>query len=153
MKIQTDTITFESDMLGANAFSLPQGIVGFPEYTRAELLHQADQFPFLWMRLQGSPGTINFIVIEPSGIIPGYEPELFDNDAAALDLADSSEAMVLSILTMKQGAPAEATVNLIGPIIVNRRTRIGRQLVIANYSQYVARYPLVALPPAEAASA
>jgi flagellar assembly factor FliW len=153
MKILTDPVHPDFDTIGANAFSLPQGIVGFPEYTRAELLSQSDQFPFLWMRLQGPPGTINFIVIEPGGIIPGYQPELFENDAAALGLADSSEAMVLAILAMKQGAPSEATVNLIGPIIVNRRTRVGRQLVIANYSQYRARHPLVALPPAEAASA
>src|SRR5579863_3229774 len=150
MKIPTQH-PFDCDTLGANAFSLPQGIVGFPEYTRAELLYQTDQFPFLWMRLQGSPGTINFIVIEPGGLIPGYEPELFDADAAALDLSDSSEAMVLLILSMKQGAPHDATVNLIGPIIVNRRTRVGRQLVIANYSLYKSRHPLVSLPPAEAA--
>jgi flagellar assembly factor FliW len=34
-------------------------------------------------------------------------------------------------------------VNLLGPIVVNRRTRVGRQLVIANYSRFSAHHPLV----------
>jgi flagellar assembly factor FliW len=51
--------------------------------------------------------------------------------------------MVLNIVTLRPEAPTQATVNLIGPIVVNRRTRIGRQLVIANYSKYSARQVLV----------
>ncbi len=51
--------------------------------------------------------------------------------------------MVLNIVTLQQHSPLDATVNLIGPILVNRRTRIGRQLVIANYSKYSARHVLV----------
>jgi flagellar assembly factor FliW len=39
--------------------------------------------------------------------------------------------------------PVEATVNLVGPIVVNRRTRVGRQLVISNYSRYSAHHSLV----------
>jgi flagellar assembly factor FliW len=46
-------------------------------------------------------------------------------------------------VTLRQQSPLDATVNLIGPVLVNRRTRIGRQLVIANYSQYSARHLLV----------
>jgi flagellar assembly factor FliW len=34
-------------------------------------------------------------------------------------------------------------VNLVGPLIINRRTRIGRQLVISNYSRYSAHHLLV----------
>ena len=59
--------------------------------------------------------------------------------------------MVLNIITMRPGTPVEATVNLVGPIIVNRRTGIGRQLVIANYSRYKARQPLFSSPSATAA--
>ena len=47
----------------------------------------------------------------------------------------------------------DATVNLIGPILVNRRTRIGRQLVIANHSRYSARHLLVQKEAPVAASA
>ncbi len=126
----------------ANELILPQGLIGFGEYQRAELLYQSDHLPFLWMRLFG-PETLHFVVIEPGGIIPGYEPEIFDEDALQLDLRDPAEAMILNIVTLKRQQPVEATVNLIGPLIVNRRTRTGRQLVISNYSRYSAHHSLV----------
>jgi flagellar assembly factor FliW len=153
MKVLTEIdLPLATHPLGLNQFSLPLGIVGFPEYTQANLMSHHEQFPFFWMKLQGPLGSANFVVIEPKGIIPGYEPELFDSDAVALGLSHASEAMVLTILTMRPGTPVEATVNLIGPIVVNRRTQIGRQLVIANYSRYRARQPLAATTPAAASA-
>jgi flagellar assembly factor FliW len=124
---------------------LPQGIIGFTAYTRAELLYLPDHLPFLWMKL-ANPDTrdvLQFIVIEPGGIVPGYEPELFEADALQLDLYDPAEAMILNIVTLQNRQPVEATANLIGPIVVNHRTRIGRQLVISNYSRYTAHHALV----------
>lgn len=149
MKVLPETAA-DADALAANAFSIPNGLIGFAEYTRAELLYMPDHLPFLWMKLQSPAESVNFIVIEPGGIVPGYELEVFDNDAEALGLIDAGEAMVLNIVTLRHRSPLEATVNLIGPILVNRRTRIGRQLVIANHSKYSARHPLVQNGPVEA---
>ena len=59
--------------------------------------------------------------------------------------------MVLNIVTLQRQDPVEATANLIGPVIVNRRTRIGRQLVISNYSKYSAHHALVEQSQAPAA--
>ncbi|MBA3849960.1 MAG: flagellar assembly protein FliW [Opitutus sp.] len=128
----------------ANSFTLPQGLIGFRDFTRAELLYLPDHLPFLWMKLGNLKGdSVHFVVLEPGGVLPSYTPELFDDDAANLDLHDGSEAMVLNIVTLEQQRPLEAKVNLIGPIIVNRRTKIGRQLVISNYSGYSAHHLLV----------
>jgi len=143
MKLLPELISADVETIGENAFALPQGIIGFGDYRRAELLYSSSHLPFLWMKLQGPGETKNFVVIEPGGIVPGYELEIFDHDAASLDLTDASEAMILNIVTLRHQSPTDATVNLIGPILVNRRTRIGRQLVIANYSRYSARHLLV----------
>ncbi len=143
MKVLPELHITPPDTIGDNAFALPQGLIGFADYKRAELLYLPEHLPFLWMKLSGPEGSVNFVVIEPGGIIPGYELEIFDNDAANLDLSDPTEAMVLNIVTLHSNSPLAATVNLVGPIVVNRGTRIGRQLVIANYSQYSARHTLV----------
>jgi flagellar assembly factor FliW len=128
----------------ANSFTLPQGLIGFRDFTRAELLYLPDHLPFLWMKLSNAKHeSVHFVVLEPGSVLPNYAPELFDDDAANLDLRDGSEAMVLNIVTLEQQRPLEAKVNLIGPIIVNRRTKVGRQLVIANYSSYSAHHLLV----------
>lgn len=143
MKVLPDLPTSETAQLETNGFSLPQGIIGFKDYTRAELLHVPDHYPFLWMKLHGASESIHFIVIEPGGLIPDYELELFDDDADSLGLTDPAEAMVLNIVTLRQQNPLEAHANLVGPIVVNRRTRVGRQLVIGNYSRYSAHHPLI----------
>lgn len=143
MKVLPDVLPGEVESPIANSFTLPQGLIGFRDYTRAELLYLPDHLPFLWMKLHGPTDAVHFIVIEPAGLIPGYSPELFDEDAVGLALNDPSEAMVLNIVTLRQQQPLEASVNLVGPIVVNRRTRSGRQLVISNYSRYSAHHPLV----------
>lgn len=143
MKVLPELYPTDFDSPPANQLELPQGIIGFAAYKRAELLYMPDHLPFLWMNLQGANDNIHFIVIEPGGIVPGYEPEIFDEDAEQLDLRSPAEAMILNIVTLRKQHPVEATVNLIGPLVVNRRTRIGRQLVISNYSRYSAHHALV----------
>ena len=144
MKLLPDLGLTDFERPASNTLSLPHGLIGFTEYTCAEILYAPDHLPFLWLKLT-NPATsenIHFIVIEPAGHIPGYEPELFDEDAAGMDITDPGEVMILNIVAMKSQQPVEATVNLVGPIVVNRRTRIGRQLVVSNYQRYSALYPL-----------
>lgn len=143
MKVMTESSPPETDQVSDHTIDLPYGLIGFAGYTRAELRELPDQPPFLWMTLSGPAGIVNFVVVEPVGGIPGYEPELFDADAGALDLVDPADAQILAIVSLQPRAPLSATVNLIGPIVVNRRTRLGRQLVIANNSRYSARHPLL----------
>lgn len=147
MNVVPDLYPTDFDTPPANELILPQGIIGFGEYRRAELLYLPDHLPFLWMKLHG-PDTLHFIVIEPGGIIPGYVPEIFDEDAMNLDIQNPGEAMILNIVTLQRQNPVEATVNLVGPLVVNRRTRIGRQLVISNYSRFSAHHALVENPQA-----
>jgi flagellar assembly factor FliW len=148
MKVLPELYPTDIDSPPANQIELPQGIIGFASYKRAELLYLPDHLPFLWMNLQNEVDNLHFIVIEPGGIIPGYEPEIFDEDAEQLDLRDPSEAMILNVVTLRRQNPVEATVNLMGPLVVNRRTRIGRQLVISNYSRYSAHHALIENPQA-----
>lgn len=143
MKVMPELYPTDLEAPSANTFTLPGGLIGFENYREAELLYEPDNLPFLWLKLSGTGAPLHFVVIEPGGIVPGYEPELFDEHAVDLGLQDGAEAMLLNIVTLRQAHPLEATVNLVGPIIVNRRTRCGRQVVIANYARYSAHHPLL----------
>jgi len=148
MKVLPEVFPTDIDIPPSNEIELPQGIIGFAQYRRAELLYLPDHLPFLWMKMFSPADHLHFIVIEPGGIVPGYEPEIFDEDAEQLGITDPAHAMVLNIVTLRRQNPVEASVNLIGPLIVNRHTRIGRQLVISNYSRYSAHHSLVENPQA-----
>lgn len=143
MKVMPDIYPTDLDAPSANSFTLPSGLIGFEQYQQAELLYQTDHLPFLWLKLIGPVDFLHFVVIEPGGLITGYEPELFEDHALTLGLNNPAEAMILNIVTLQRQIPLEATVNLVGPIVINRRTRVGRQLVISNYSRYSAHHSLV----------
>ena len=59
-----------------------------------------------------------------------------------LGLKNPEDALLLNIVTVqKQGQGA--TMNLKGPIVINRNTGIGKQVVIANASDYSVQHPLL----------
>lgn len=142
MKVLTETPT--AAVVAPLDFQLefPSGIVGFPEHNRGEVLHVEDQLPFQWLRLHG-PIPLNFVVIDPVGIVPDYTPELFDEDAASLGIVTADDALLLNIVTVGRTEPVTATVNLVGPIVINRHTGRAKQVVISNHGRYSARHPLV----------
>ena len=141
MKVLPELYPTDLEAPAANSFALPGGLIGFESYRQAELLYQPDHLPFLWLKLTGPGDAIHFVVIEPGGIVPGYEPELFDVHAGTLDLNDASEALVLNIVTLQRQLVHEGFPDA-------PRTREGRQFVISNYSRYSAHHPLVEKTPA-----
>jgi flagellar assembly factor FliW len=142
MKVSPDLFSTEHVVLPTQHFTLPEGLVGLPDYRSFSLSAVPDQLPFLWLHLHG-PDPLHFVVIEPAGVIPDYELELFDEDAAFLGIADSADALVLNIVTVRPGSADAATVNLAGPIVIHRRTGRAKQCVLANYARYSAHHPLL----------
>lgn len=124
-------------------FQLPSGLVGFPRHKSFEILYNEEELPFCWLRLHGPEDPIHFVVIDPTGVIPDYEPELFDEDAEALGITSGEQAALFNIVTVSNGANASATVNLVGPVVINRETGQARQVVLSNYHQYSAYHALV----------
>jgi flagellar assembly factor FliW len=141
MKVLAESPAPAADVPPAIELRFSTGIVGFPDHQRGEIFHLPDQLPFQWLRLHG-PAPLHFVVIDPSGLIPDYAPELFDDDAAALGIATADDALLFNIVTVRDH-PAPTTVNLVGPVIVNRHTGAARQVVVANHALYSARHPLV----------
>jgi flagellar assembly factor FliW len=150
MKVLPDLPPAETTPLDREKIRLPLGLIGFPQHREIEFLYQPAQLPFLWMRLHG-PSPLNFVVIEPANFFPGYEPEIFDADAEYLELASAVDAAIFNIVTLRGKDPLAATVNLIGPLIVNRRNGLAKQVVLANHGRYSARYALVESTAAVAA--
>ena len=117
------------------------GLPGFPDAHRFTLVRWGDDdSPFSLMRSLEHDG-LEFVVVPPMVFFPDYEPELDDTTAARLDLERSDDAIVLTMVTLGERA-ADATANLLGPIVVNRHTRRAAQAILAS-SGYELRTPLV----------
>ena len=117
-----------------------EGLVGCPTWRRFEL--QRDAVGPAIHVLRGLDEDVALYACDPFTIVPDYEFEVGDADAAALELRDPSDALVLVVLTVRTD-PAGVTANLLGPLVVNARTGRGRQLVLST-SDYSARHPVAA---------
>lgn len=125
----------------SNRVTFPQGIFGFADLATCELIYNPQELPFMWLQEQKKDG-LAFIVLEPIGFIPDYTVEIPDADVAFLGIEAPEDVLILNIVTIDKDVPQKITANLVGPLIVNRRTRQGKQVIISNYERYSAKYEL-----------
>lgn len=147
MKLETDRMPVEEPAIKEDAsnISLPLGLVGFPEMTEAEIIFAEEELPFMRLHSTGED-SLHFLVLNPMGIIQDYNVEIMDEDLEFLGIEDSDEVLLLNIATVHNTDPLNISVNLIGPIVVNRRTQVGKQIVIGNHQDYSARHSLFEEP-------
>ena len=124
-----------------NRISLPQGLFGFSQIRSMELLFDQEELPFMWLREEKQDG-LAFIVLEPGGVIPDYTVEISDGDIKVLGVSGPEDTMILNIVTLLPEQPSKISLNLVGPIIVNRKTLVGKQCIINNHEDFSARHVL-----------
>jgi flagellar assembly factor FliW len=113
----------------ATEITFAAGLPGFPHDHRFRLVPWGpDDSPFATMVSIDHP-DVGFVVVAPWVFYPDYEFDLPDDVAARLDLTDAAEALVFCVVTLGDD-PATSTINLLGPIVVNRYTREACQAVL-----------------------
>jgi flagellar assembly factor FliW len=118
---------------------LPMGLLGFEQIKEYVLLANPDEAPFLWLQVENNP-ALAFVVLDPFAVLPGYQPDIPKADVEFLKLKNATDALVLGIVTIHE--EGRATLNLKGPLVINRTTHVGRQVIIANASAYSITHPL-----------
>ena len=130
-KVMLDTARFgELPIDPDTVITIPDGMPGFSEFTGFVLLEVADGEPLYWLQ-SVEDGELAFLSCVPWSFYPEYELELGDDDEAALEVEDVGDLLVLSLLTVDRENEA-VTANLLGPIVVNQRARIARQIVMVG---------------------
>jgi len=122
-----------------NKISLPQGLFGFSKIRNMELMFDREELPFMWLREEQEDG-LAFVVLEPGGVLPDYSVEIADADIKVLGITGPEDTMILNIVTLLPEQASKISLNLVGPIIVNRKTLVGKQCIINNHEDYSARH-------------
>jgi flagellar assembly factor FliW len=117
-----------------NLVRLPSGILGFEQHKEYMLLANPNEMPF------ADSASLAFVVINPFLVMPDYAPDIPDSDAEFLGLKEPNDARLFNIVTLRPHN--HATVNLKGPIVINRHTHIAKQVIISNASNYSVEHPL-----------
>ena len=141
MKISS-TMQVENGVQAKLNLHLPFGLIGLRNLTHFELEPPGDGMPFQVLRTIGDE-LFEFVVVDPNALLEGYNCVLRDEDADSLRITSVEEALVLNIVAIHSHDPQHVTVNLVGPIVVNRATLMGQQVILANSADWSTEHVLV----------
>ena len=139
MKCLTLTDNEAPEVATASEVRLPMGLLGFEHLKDYLLVSNPGEEPFLWLQVKDD-GLVAFIVVNPFLVAPDYRPDLPQADVDFLEIGKPDDAILFNIVTLHAGG--RATVNLKGPIVINRQTMTGKQVVLANAAEYAVHHPL-----------
>lgn len=135
-----ETVELETPQTGSECIvHLPLGLLGFERIKRYVLIESPHEAPFRWLQVLDDP-SLAFLVLPATEIFPDYEPDVATEDVQFLGISTPDDAWLWSIVTL--GGKNRGTVNLKGPIVVNRHTLVAKQVVLANAARYSLQHPL-----------
>jgi flagellar assembly factor FliW len=115
---------------GADAVVLTfaRPLIGLEQSTRYAIRPLgADWEPYTSLVSLDEP-SLAFLVVPPAALFEDYVIEIPEEDCAQLELEDAADVVVL-LIVRRRGLPTPV-VNLVAPIVVNRRTRMAAQVVL-----------------------
>jgi flagellar assembly factor FliW len=112
-----------------------QGLLGFEDVKGYVLIDMDDKGFFKCLQSIDSKDTA-FVVINPWTVFKDYEIDIDDNDIDELGSSDINDYAVYSVVTI---GSQSMTANLIGPLVINVKTGLGRQFVLHN-SAYTTKH-------------
>ncbi|MCL2070025.1 MAG: flagellar assembly protein FliW [Treponema sp.] len=119
--------------------TFPSGLLGF-ESLKDYVLLDAEQEPFYWLQSIDEQ-QIAFVLINPFIFRPDYEMDIDNEELLPAEITDPGKALIFSIVTIPSEGPI--TANLQGPLIVNRETRKGVQVVLTD-SRWTTKHDILA---------
>jgi flagellar assembly factor FliW len=120
--------------------TFPSGIPGFEKNMEYVLVQIPDYIPFEWLVcIDGS--RVRFAIINPMLFKPDYAPAMTKSHLEGLFIDKSDDILLYSIVTISDN-PMKSTANLIGPVLINKVKRIGKQIIIDD-DRYGTQEPIL----------
>jgi len=129
-----DVITVATSRFGEMAvnpdkiITMTTPLLGFPTARQFVLKPHGEESPFLWLQALEDP-QLAFVVIQAAVLFPEYRPFIPENVRRELEADGEERLEILLILTIPAANPQKMTANLLGPLAVNGRKRLARQIL------------------------
>jgi len=118
----------------------PNGLMGFPSLTRLRLLEPPDAYPLKFLQSEDRK-EVSFLALDIAAVKADYSVPLNPADAEALAIENPEEALVLTLVVIPEDMRQMIT-NLAGPVVINARTKVGRQIALTG-DQYPVNFPIL----------
>ena len=130
--VSTTEIEIESKAYGRTRIQerqrleFPHGLYGFEQLRSFALLDSVHP-PFYWLQSLEEVSTA-FVLVNPYLVEPEYKLDILPSELEEIGSPDGTDLLVFSIVTIPQD-DAPIRCNLQGPLIINRKERLGRQAI------------------------
>ncbi|MBR6193642.1 MAG: flagellar assembly protein FliW [Treponema sp.] len=118
---------------------IPSGLFGFEDYTDFAL-YDSPYPPFVWMQ-SIQEKNLAFLMIDPFLVCDEYETDIDDRELQKIGISDPAQVLVMALVTVP-GNGQPVTANLLGPVIINKKTKTGMQ-VILNSDRWPTKFDIV----------
>lgn len=125
---ESEIITFEG------------GLLGLPEYTKYIMLALDTDLPLALLQ-STEEEHVGFVVAYPFAFKKDYAFDISEENKEALQIENEEDILTYVIVTLKE-AFAQSTLNLLAPVIINSKKKIGQQIVLVDNEQYPLRFPI-----------
>jgi flagellar assembly factor FliW len=113
-----------------DVIQFPAGIPGFENSKEFVIVSLPEYIPFEWLVATDESG-LRFAIINPMIFQPDYSPNIIKEQLEDLAIEKPEDILLFAIVTIREN-PEESTANLIGPVIINKTKRIGKQIIIED---------------------
>ena len=139
MQLQTTrfgTLEIEENLI----IHFPNGIPGFENLHRFFFIPVEGTKNLHWLQAADDP-PVALLVIDPFKYFKDYACDVPETDIRELEIESGEETLLMATVTIPRANPAEATANLVAPIVINNRLKKARQIILAN-APYTTRHRL-----------
>ncbi len=119
------------------------GLPGFPKLQNFILLPLDADLPLALLQ-STEEAEIGFVVAYPFAFKKDYAFDISDEDKEDLQIEKEEDVLAYSIVTLKESFQ-ESTLNLLAPVVINTRKKLGKQIVLQDSNAYPLRYPIDAM--------
>jgi len=138
-------ITFSSTRFGEievdddKVINIMGGLLGFPESQKYIIIEHETGTPFVWLQSTEN-SDLAFVIADPAEFFPDYSIQIKRDEVKCMDVTEVADLAIYVICTLRADAPKDMSANLQGPIVVNTKNRIGRQIVLKESSYTTKHY-------------
>ncbi|TVR68942.1 MAG: flagellar assembly protein FliW [Spirochaetaceae bacterium] len=104
----------------------PVGLFGFERMQHYALLDSTAP-PFFWLQSLDDPG-LAFILVNPYLVVPDYVLDIDPHELTEIGEPAEDDLLVFAVVTIAHDEN-RVSCNLQGPVMINRKARLGRQAI------------------------
>ncbi|WP_042471090.1 flagellar assembly protein FliW [Bacillus ndiopicus] len=139
-------MNIETKFLGAveikeeDILTFKEGLPGFSDTQRFVLLPLDSDLPLALLQ-SIEQQELGFVLAYPFAFKKDYTFELGEEEKSELQIEQEEDVIAYTIVTLKETFQ-ESTMNLLAPVVINTRKKLGKQIVLQDSAVYPLRHPI-----------